>query len=165
MFQTFFVIFFLYFFLGLNNNLSRMICAHDQAWDALRLYNQLIKEAKNGKIHECPKPCKFVMIDFSRRIVLDNWRSSLENSSNIPKSVTLTKVWSFLLNLVDIWDCFLVCLWTKCLTWLHHLSNKSKQFWNSIEWFWQNNTIKITFWCQGLFYPRNFFIILGTFWC
>ena len=43
-----------------------MICAHDQAWDALRLYNQLIKEAKNGKIHECPKPCKFVMIDFSR---------------------------------------------------------------------------------------------------
>ena len=100
-----------------------------------------------------------------RRILVDNWRSSLENSSNIPKSVTLTKVWSFLLNLVDIWDCFLVCLWTKCLTWLHHFSKKSKQFWNSIEWFWQNNTMKITFWCQGLFYPRNFFIILGTFWC
>ena len=43
-----------------------MICAHDQARDSLNLYNQLIKEAKNGKIQECPKPCKFVMIDFSR---------------------------------------------------------------------------------------------------
>ena len=71
---------------------SNICCSETESKRALEIYNDLIDKAWTGQIKECPKPCKFLMIDFSRSSKFETWRSAGQLIIKFRKFIKYSKV-------------------------------------------------------------------------